>query len=97
MRLTLTEKFVKEILNITEPELFVGVARVLKVPLFNFEEKKEREFGDVFADCIDAFEKENKKRQKELLSILKDANMCKEKIDGNSTENSAEANPNKEV
>lgn len=82
MRLTLTEKFVKEILNITEPELFVGVARILKVPLFSIEEKKEREFGDVFADCIDAFEKENRKRQKELLSILKDANRCKEKVDG---------------
>lgn len=97
MRLTLTEKFVKEILNITEPELFVGVARILKVPLFNIEEKKEREFGDVFADCIDAFEKENRKRQKELLSILKDANRCKENVDGYSTENSAEANPNKEM
>ncbi len=97
MRLTLTEKFVKEILKIEEPELFVGVARILKVPLFNIEEKKEREFGDVFTDCIDAFEKEGRKRQKELLSILKDANRCKEKVDGYSTENSAEANTNKEV
>ena len=97
MRLTLTEKFVKEILNITEPELFVGVARILKVPLFNIEEKKEREFGDVFADCIKELEKENRKRQKELLSILKDANRCKENVDGYSTENSAEANPNKEM
>jgi len=89
MRLTLTEKFVKEILNIAEPEIFVGVARVLKVPLFSIEEKKEREFSDVFADCIDAFEKESKKRQKELLSILKDANECKEKVDGYSTEDTA--------
>ena len=97
MRLTLTEKFVKEILKIKEPELFVGVARILKVPLFNIEEKKEREFSDVFADCIDVFEKENRKRQKELLSILKDANRCKEKVDGCCTENSKEANLNKEV
>lgn len=97
MRLTLTEKFVKEILNITEPELFVGVARILKVPLFDIEQKKERKFGDVFADCIDAFEKEGKKRQKELLSILKDANKCKEKVDGYSTKTAAEANLNKEM
>lgn len=91
-RLSLTEKFAMQLAKITEIEVFVGTARVLKVPLV--EGEKEREFFDVFVDCLEAFNTSEKKRQKELLSILKDANKCKESINADSTKTSAEKESN---
>ena len=90
------EQFILELGKIKDPAVFVGVARILKGPLMNGEEA--REFTDVFNDTIDYFIKEKKKRQKELLCILKNANKCKEDIvDGNSSENTAETVSDKEV
>ncbi len=91
-----TEQFILELSKIRAPEVFAGVARVLKVPLV--EGNEARDFTDVFSDTIDYFEKEKTKRQKELLRILKAANKCKEEtVDGDNTENTAEAVSDEEM
>ena len=91
-----TEQFILELGKIRSPEVFTGVARILKVPLV--EEKEVRDFSDVFSDTITYFEKEKTKRQKELLRILKDANKCKEEtVDGNNSEDTAKAVSDEEV
>ena len=91
-----TEQFILELGKIRSPEVFTGVARILKVPLV--EGKEVRDFSDVFSDTIIYFEKEKTKRQKELLRILKDANKCKEEIvDGNNSEDTAKAVSDEEV
>ena len=97
MKDRLAEKFVMELCKIREPEVFAGVARILKVPLVN-EKGEARDFNDVLGDTIEYYVKEKKKRKKELLLILKDANKCEEEVfNGNNTKDSAEAISDKEV
>lgn len=86
--LSLTEKFTNEIARTKDPLVFIGIARILNVSLMS--EKDPKNFEDVLVECIEAFDKENRARRKELLKVLKDANKCKENIDADSTENSTE-------
>lgn len=95
--LTLMDKFIKEIGKIKEIEIFFGIAKLLGVKLYNLEKKEVREFNDVFSDVLANYEKADKKRQRELLSLLKDANNCKENVNADSTESAAKEIPNKEV
>lgn len=84
----LNEKFMEEISRIKEPEIFLGVARVLGIKLME-DEKNPRDFVDVFSDCIEKYSGCARDRKKELLAILKKANKEKAgKNDGNRTENS---------
>lgn len=86
--LSLTEKFTNEIARTKDPLVFIGIARVLNVSLMS--EKEPKNFEDVLVECIEAFDKENRARRKELLKILKDANKYKENIDAYCTKNSTE-------
>lgn len=85
--------FLKEIGQIKAPEIFLGVARILKVPLLS-EDKEARDFIDLFADIMEKYHAAPRKRRKELLQILRDANRAADPIksaevdaaDGNRTE-----------
>lgn len=68
----MTTKFMNEVVKLDIAEFF-GVARILKVKLIN-ENGETREFADVFADLMAAYDNSNKTRKKELLKILKAAN-----------------------
>lgn len=96
MRLDLMDKFILELSRTKDVEIFLGVARILKVK-FLTEEKEPRDFNDVFNDILSNYRLEKKKRQKELLSILTDANKCKENLNGNSTKVTKETIPDKEM
>ena len=78
--MNLTQKFMMQIAACPEPQLFLGVARILKVKLVSETEKDEeghalpREFADIFADVMAAYDAAGRKRKKELLKILTDAN-----------------------
>ena len=93
MKLSLVEKFTKELAEVKDPVVFVGVARVLQVSLMG-NNKEPKDFQNVFIECVKAFNDAERKRQKELLSILKDANKCKESINADSTKNSTEKESN---
>ena len=87
---TLNEKFMVEISKIKQPEIFLGVVRILKVKLME-DEKTPRDFVDVFRDCVEAYHNMGRERKKELLKILKQANKAKieeGEADGDRTENS---------
>lgn len=73
---SLNDKFMLEIGKIKNPEFFLGVAAILKVQLMDGE--NGRDFSEVFKDCVVSFDGLNKKRKKELLSILKEANRDEE-------------------
>ena len=77
MKETLTQKFIKEIANIKSPEVFLGVARILKVQLME-DKDTPYEFIKIFSDTIEAFDKANRARKEELLKILVKANQYKE-------------------
>lgn len=77
MKKNLIQNFIDEIARIKNAEIFIGVARLLRVNIVD-KEMNTREFNDVFADMLAAFEKSKRKFQKELLKILQDANNCKE-------------------
>lgn len=68
----LSYQFVHELANIKNPEIFMGVARILKVHLSAGKDPKP--FEDVLAEVIESFEIAPPKRRKELYSILKKAN-----------------------
>lgn len=75
----LNQKFMYEIGRITEPEIFIGVARVLKVKLIEEEIDDEgchvsRDFTDIFADVMSNYAECDRPRKKELLKILRKAN-----------------------
>ena len=92
-----TEKFIDILLETKDPAVFVGVARILKVPLME-DENTPKKFADVFIEVVKNYSAAPHIRKKELLKILKDANSCKESVDyGNSTKDSAEASTDKDV
>ena len=71
---SLETKFLEEIARIKEPEIFIGVARILKTKLFDEEKKEVSEFEDILRDCMEKFKGSSRKRKKELLWILGKAN-----------------------
>lgn len=77
MKETLTQKFIKEIANIKSPEVFLGVARILKVQLME-DKETPYDFVKIFSDTVEAFDKTDRARKKELLKILVRANQYKE-------------------
>lgn len=68
----LLERFANELARIYEPEVFLGVARILKVELV--EDDKPRTFYDIWSDVIDKFNESPRKRKRELLRIVRQAN-----------------------
>ena len=97
MKETLTQKFIKEIANIKSPEVFLGVARILKVQLME-DKETPYDFVKIFSDTVEAFDKAGRARKKELLKILIQANQYKEcDINGNSSQNSTETVSNQKV
>lgn len=58
-----------------EPVEFMGLARVLKVPLFTGEDeaREPRDFTDVFSDVLENFSKCGRVRRREILKLVKDA------------------------
>lgn len=96
-KMSLMDQFINEISKIKEVEVFFGIARILKVSLFD-EDKEAKEFNVVFADVLESFKRQKKKRQKEIVSVLRDANEYEEVVpNGNSSENTAEAVSDKEM
>lgn len=77
--MTLNEKFMIEVAKIKEAEVFCGLLRIFKVPMVTpdwkpGEVENTRDFADVFADLMEAYAKSDRKRKREALKILKDAN-----------------------
>lgn len=69
-------RFMREIANIKDPELFLGVLRILKVELMEKTDEKDepRDFTALFEDCMANYAAAPRKRRRELLRILCDAN-----------------------
>ena len=97
MRGRYERKFLKEIGNIKDVTVFLGVARILKVDTMK-DKDTPKEFTEVLTEVLDTYFAAEPKRQRELLKILKDANKCKENFDyGNSTQDSTETSANEEM
>ena len=97
MRDRVVVKFIKELGNIKDPAVFLGVARILEVGIME-DKDTPKDFSEVLNGVIENFIAAPSKRQKELLGILKDANKCKESISyGDNTKDSAETVSNEEV
>lgn len=73
--MNLTQKFMFE-LSQSSVINFRGVAQILRVKLAD-ENEEVRNFSDVFADVMAAYDSAGRKRKKELLKILRDANKAK--------------------
>ena len=79
---SLNTKFLKEISKIKEPEIFIGLAKVLGVKLLG-EEKDEngkfipRDFTEVLDDVMKSFDGARRSRKNELLKLLVEANKAK--------------------
>ena len=73
LKLTTIDKFIIEISKIKGPEIFLGVARVLKVKVVD-EKNEPLSFETLFREVLKSYEAQSHTRQKELLSILKAAN-----------------------
>lgn len=75
----LNTQFIEEISKIKEPEVFIGVARLLRVKLVEDEKDENdhfiaRDFYDVCADSIVSFGNLDRKKKRELLKVLKKSN-----------------------
>lgn len=77
----LEERFIHELGRIKDPEVFLGVARILKVQLV--KDDKPRDFGELCADVINFYELAPRKRKRELLKILREANTSQGGANGN--------------
>lgn len=79
MKTNITTKFIYELARTKDPTIFIGVARILNVNLLSEQKDSDghfvpRDFELVFEDILDNYSKAKYKRQKELLSILRQAN-----------------------
>ena len=74
--MSLTERFIKELANIKKPEYFLGVARILKAELVRDGEPLE--FDEILRQVIDSYDVAPRKRKRELLRILREANKSEE-------------------
>lgn len=70
----LKDKFATEVARIKEPEIFLGVARILGI---KFQKDETPDFWVLLDLMLSSFEKQSKKRRKELVQILGDANRAK--------------------
>lgn len=63
------------IISKLQPVEFMGLARVLKVPLFTGEgeAREPRDFTDVFSDVLENFSKSGRARRREILKLIKNA------------------------
>lgn len=68
------DNFINTIVKL-EPVEFMGLARVLKVPLFTGEgeTREPRDFTDVFGDVLENFSKCGRVRRREILKLVKNA------------------------
>lgn len=65
------DEFVQALVNLQGPEMFLGVARILKVELM--EGDKPRDFYDIWGDVLEQFNTSPRKRKRELLKIVREA------------------------
>lgn len=65
----LNMQFMREVAKLEFTE-FLGVARILKVNLVD-EDKKPREFVDVFEELVKKYSESSRSRRRELLGIIK--------------------------
>ena len=97
----LNKKFLGEIANIKDPVVFFGICVILKVDMYEEEEKKTpREFSKVLADVMSSYEGAGRKRKRELLRIVQKANkekFNKEILNGSGTENTETAVQDEEM
>lgn len=72
----LNTKFVEELSNIKDPSIFLGLARVLKVEFVKVEKEEtiSRDFCEICADVIESYANSDRRRKRELLKILRQAN-----------------------
>lgn len=94
--MTLNEQFMVEVSRIKEPELFLGLVRLFKIKL-QTEEKDEqdhyktKDFISLFDELMSCFSGAGRKRKKEVLKILRQANAAGGETDGDNPQNSEEA------
>lgn len=89
MLYSLNEKFMLEIGKIQDPEVFLGIARILKVKLLD-DDMNPKDFSDLFEEVMIGFDGAGRKRKKELLKILRAANKEARIENGDSTKDSEE-------
>jgi hypothetical protein len=97
----LKTKFILETMKIKEPEVFLGVARILKVPLVKDEKDENghfapRDFVDIYADVIEAYANADRSRKRELLKVLRKANQ-EDSTNADRTEDSKASVSNEEM
>lgn len=84
----LNQKFMKEVANIKDPIIFLGLCPILGVSVYTDEKDENdkpipKKFEVLFADIMAGFDCAGRSRKKELLGILRKAN--KEKVNGPGT------------
>lgn len=71
----LNQKFLKELSRTKSPEVFIGVAKILKVKLVDEKDPPEaRDFTEIFRDTMSNYSNAGRARKRELLKILRKAN-----------------------
>ena len=72
--------------NEEEVDFGVESAKASKIMMEELKKRKPREFTDIFADVMFAYDKVGRKFKKELLKILRDANKVKGDVNGDFAE-----------
>ena len=89
----LTQKFLRELSNTRDPVHLLAVCTILKVDIYTDEKDEEehpipKEFGNLLTELMKSYDCAGRKRKRELLKILRDANKATGGgVDGLGTEN----------
>ena len=93
----LVPKFIEELGKIKSPEVFLGVARILKIKMTKEGEDGQFELKDFYelcAEVIETYADQDKKRKKELLDLLQKANSVKEDANADNTKHTKTTSSN---
>ena len=78
--MNLNDKFINELSRCTDPTIFLGVARVLKVRLVSEQKDEQDHFiarptEEILYDVVEQFSVAKRERKRELLKIFHKANI----------------------
>ena len=99
----LSEKFLKELANIKDPVIFLGLCPILKVDIYTEEKDEEghfvpKTFPVLLDEMMKNFDCAGRPRKRELLKILREANkVAGGGTDGPRTEDTETPIQNEEV
>lgn len=101
---SLNEKFMNEVSKIKDPVVFLGLAKVLGIKLYEdgaqgkeLKDRNPKDFSEIFAEVMAQFNGLGRRKKREVMKILRDANKVKGDINADNSKDTEETVSNEKM